>query len=341
MFITISSCGVKQYIPEDELLYTGSEIKLESEAKIKERKRLKEELENLFYPEPNSKCLGMRLGLWAHYKAQKEKPGFINRFINKKIGEKPVYLSDVNIPQTEELINNRLENRGFFRNEVVSSEDRSEKTASVNYTATVRQPYTLKTYQLDTYDSVPGYEKELFNEIKSNLNETFIKEGVRYDLALSKAERERIDKHLKLDGYYNFNADFLIFEVDTNRYYNKGFDLFLRLKREVTEKSKIPYNINSVNVFPNYSIDTDSIQKDTVSLEGMNFIQQTTFFKPKRLASYILLKKGERYDPKASQLTSNRLSTIGTYKFVNIRYDEIDTQASNDGMGMLDAYIYL
>lgn len=337
----ISSCGVKQYIPEDELLYTGSELKLDSETKIKDRKRLKEELENLFYPEPNSKFLGMRLGLWAHYKAQKEKPGFINRFINKKIGEEPVYLSDVNIPQTEELINNRLENRGFFRNEVVSSENRDEKTASVKYTATVRQPYTLKTYQLDTFDSVPGYEKQLYEEIKSNLDETIIKPDARYDLALLKAERERIDKHLKLDGYYNFNADFLIFEVDTNRYDNKGFDLFLRLKREVPEKSKIPYNVNSVNVFPNYSIETDSIAKDTVSLDGINFIQETTFFKPKRLAPYILIKKGERYDPKASQLTSNRLSSIGTYKFVNIRYDEIDTQASDDGMGMLDANIYL
>src|SRR5690606_37452270 len=211
MFITISSCGVKQYIPEDELLYTGSEIKLESEAKIKERKRLKEELENLFYPEPNSKCLGMRLGLWAHYKAQKEKPGFINRFLNKKIGEEAVYLSDVNIPQTEELINNRLENRGFFRNEVVSAEDTDEKTANVDYTASVREPYTLKTYQLDVSDTIPGYEKELYDQIKSKLSETVIKEGARYDLAVLKLERERIDKHLKLGGYYNFNADFLIF----------------------------------------------------------------------------------------------------------------------------------
>src|SRR5690606_11908979 len=194
-FLMISSCGVKQYIPEDELLYTGSEIKLESETKIKERKQLKEELENLFYPEPNSKFLGIRFGLWAHYKAQKEKPGFINRFLNKKLGQEPVYLSDINIPQTEELINNRLENRGFFRNGVVSSEDRGEKTASVNYTATVRQPYTLKTYQLDSFDSVPGYEKELYDEINSNLDKTVIKPDARYDLALLKAERERIDKH--------------------------------------------------------------------------------------------------------------------------------------------------
>src|SRR5690606_30201470 len=90
-----------------------------------------------------------------------------------------------------------------------------------------------------------------------------------------------------------------------------------------------------------YSVDTDSIVKDTVSLEGINFIQDTTFFKPKRLAPYILLKEGERYDPKASQLTSNRLSSIGTYKFVNIRYKEINTEASNDSIGMLDAYIHL
>ncbi|MDO1498982.1 hypothetical protein Q2T40_01055 [Winogradskyella maritima] len=69
-----------------------------------------------------------------------------------------------------------------------------------------------------------------------------------------KFERERIDNDLKTKGYYNFNPDFLIFEADTNRYNNRKFDLFLRLKSQVPERSVIPYQIDSITVYPNYTL---------------------------------------------------------------------------------------
>ncbi|UOB16119.1 translocation and assembly module lipoprotein TamL [Abyssalbus ytuae] len=332
---------MRKYIPEDELLYTGGHVKLNSDTLIKGKKKIKEELETLLRPKPNSKFLGMRLGLLAYYKTQQENPGFLYRFLNKKIGEEPVYLSDVEAPRTEELINNRLENRGFFRNEITSQETRREVTASVSYNVILKKPYVLEDYHLDSPDSVPAYEKVLQQKIDSSMTQTFLKKNMRYDLAMFKYERERIDETLKKDGYYNFNSDFLIFEVDTNQYANKKFDLFLRLKKNVPEKSKIPYKIRAVNVYPDYSVETDSIHTQATTLSEVNFFQDEEFFKPKRLLPYLLIKPGQMYDPDKSRLTSNRLASIGTYKYVNIRYKEIDDKGSDDGMGELDANIYL
>src|SRR5690606_1576030 len=113
-FIGIQSCSVKKFIPEGEQLYTGGEVDMESDLKIPDKKEIESELNKVLKPEPNSKILGMRIGLWAHYKGSQENPGFINRLLNDKLGEEPVYFSQVNPERTEELIFNRLENRGFF-----------------------------------------------------------------------------------------------------------------------------------------------------------------------------------------------------------------------------------
>src|SRR5690606_28957521 len=80
------------------------------------------ELEDVIRPKPNSK-----LGVYFHYKVQREKPGFINRFFNKRMGEEPVYESHINPQHTKDVINNRLENNGFFMNTISSEIVRNEK----------------------------------------------------------------------------------------------------------------------------------------------------------------------------------------------------------------------
>lgn len=336
LITVIQACSVEKFIPEDELLYTGAEITIESDTVIKEKPQLKDELINVIRPQPNTKVLGMRPGLYFHYKAQKENPGFINKFLNKKLGEEPVYLSDVDLNNTEDLLLNRLENRGFFYSRVSSEAEKKEKskTASVNYELNVPEPYTMETYQLDT-DSLLVYR-----DIKDYMDQSVLEEGMRFDLPLLKGERERIDLHLKKEGYYNFNPGFLIFEADTNQYDNKKFDLFLRLKKDVPSKSIIPYKISNVNVYPNYNIEEDSLGQNYKRYEDKNYLQEELFFKPKYLDPYILIETGDYYDPVKSRNTSRRLGTIGVYKFVNIRYDEVDTLAT-DSLGLLEANIFL
>ena len=113
--LVLQSCAVKKYIPEDEVLYTGATVEIKSDSIIKNESQLKSVLEEALLPKPNKKFLGMRVGLHYYYKMQKENPGFINRFFYKRFGEqKPVYKSDVKPYEVEEILLNRMENRGFF-----------------------------------------------------------------------------------------------------------------------------------------------------------------------------------------------------------------------------------
>ncbi len=119
--LVLQACNVKRFIPEGELLYTGAELEISSDTLVEDIDDVQTEIENLIRPEPNSKILGSRLGLLVYYKSQREKPGFINKFLNKRIGEEPVYESDINTVRTQDLIINRLENRGFFFSNVGSA----------------------------------------------------------------------------------------------------------------------------------------------------------------------------------------------------------------------------
>ncbi|MCK0192078.1 BamA/TamA family outer membrane protein [Arenibacter sp. F20364] len=333
--VSIYSCSVGKYIPEGETLYTGSDVDISFQDEVKNPKKVTQELHTLLAPEPNSQFLGMRTGLYFHYKAQKKRPGFINRWLNKKIGEEPVYLSDVNPQRIEQLMLNRLDNRGFFYSKVTSMIDSTQKYASIKYTLTLPKPYTLEKFELEK-DSL-----SIYSEIEKALEETEIKLGDRFDLELMKFERERIDHQLKQRGYYNFNPDFLIFEADTNRYDNKKFDLFLRLKRNLPKKTIKAYTIDSVSVYANFSIDTDKeYQSKVTEINGINFFQEKEFFKPKKLEPYILFGKGQKYNSEAARRTSNRLSALGVYKYVNIRFNELDSTVA-DSTASLSADILL
>ncbi|TQD39021.1 translocation and assembly module lipoprotein TamL [Haloflavibacter putidus] len=337
--LILSACSVKKYIPEEKTLYTGGTIAFNDTIEIKNRNGLRTMLQGLLKPKPNAKFLGMRPKLYFYYKGQKEKSGFINKFLAKKLGQEPVYFEDVDINSTEDLILNRLNNNGFFGSRVTSEikKDSAAQTTTVDYTVKTAKPYRIEKYvvERDTLDSLA-----LYNKIENSLADTHLQKNMRFNLDAMKAERVRIDNYLKESGYYNFNGDFLIFEADTNRYDKRRFDLFLNLKSKVPSKSLVPYVIDEVNVYPNYSVEEKKDFKDTTIVDSIKFVQDQVYFKPKRLAPYLLIKPGDKYNPTKSKYTSRRLSNIGTYKFVNIEYVEKDSVTKN-GQRRLDANIYL
>lgn len=338
-FLMLSSCSVKKYLPEDKTLYTGAEIDFDIK-KERSTKKLENILESAISRNTNTKFLGMRPGLYFHFKASREKPGFINKFLNKQFGEDPYYFENIDVGVAEDILYNRLENSGYFGSRVTSEivKDSADQSTSVNYSIALSKPYELASYQLNkTFNDT----LQIYKEIQSSLEYTNIEKNNLFNFNQLKSERERIDEYLKERGYYNFNSDFLIFEADTNVYDNRKFNLYLRLKTQVPEKSLVPYVVDEVNIHPNRTLSSDVKVKDTVYYEGFNFIQDSVFFKPKRLKPYVLIKLGETYNPKLSRYTSRRLSSIRTYKFVNIDYQEKDTVTDEEGRRHLKADLFL
>jgi len=323
----VSACSVTKYIPEDKYLSTESDIEINNNKNNLDDK-LESDLKTVLKPTPNSRFLGGYPGLYYFFRNKKKLLRFINKRIYNRIGEKPVYYSEGTTAEVEALILNRLENRGYFHSTVESNVefDDHNKEAKATYKVQLATAYRLNTL---TIDSLPS---PLNEDVIKLMDGTFLKDESRFDLNRFKAERQRIKAGLIRQGYYNFNEGFLIFEADTNQYDTKQFDLVLKLKDGVPRESTVPYTIDEIVVYPNQVArlgreDPTKQTQDTVVIEGVEYVGLSEIFRPDRIAPFITMGTGKRFDGSLAKATSRRLSTIGAFRFVNIQHEVLGTDS--------------
>lgn len=336
ILILVSSCSVIKFIPEGKFLSTKGEVVLKNKEASNNSAELSNQLSAILRPIPNKRLLGGYPGVYFYFKNQNKKPGFFNRFMYKKFGEEPVFSNEVKPNSIRELLLNRLQNKGYFYCNVnIDIENKDKKKESkVVYTVRLEKPYTMARLQLD---SMP---EPLYSDIKISMNESLLKIGQRFDLALLNAERNRIDAFLKTKGYYNFNGGFLIFNADTNQYNDRQFALYLGLKKDVLYKSTIPYKVAEINIYPSVGIVSDSFENHISTIDGIKYIHDEDFFRSDRLAPFITLTPRQHYNTMTSRATARRLLTIGIYRFINIQYEMLEGNSIGSD-GKLQARIEL
>lgn len=338
VLIFMGGCNGLKHVPEGKRLYTGAQVKVKAPDKAIGVSDLRSAANDALFPKPNSKILGMRLGLWSYYKVNVDSSaGFYARFIYDKFGEDPVYLEDVDPPEIEKLIQNRAVNHGFFYPRTNYSVTENEKTAEVDYQLDVGKPFLLETYQFQR-DSL-RIDSLIHRSVAKKTS--LLPKGSRFDLEVFKDERKRIDSYLKEKGYFQFNSDYLIFTSDTNQYKAERFDLYLDVKDKVPYQHQLPYLVKEVYVYPDYSLETNLDQPyDTVTVKGLHFMQSKLRFKPELLRKYIIVEPDQLYDKDNSTITTRRLTGLPPYQFASIRYHTIDS-LRNDSLGFLEARIML
>lgn len=339
-FLVLTGCNVQRFVPENQKLFNGSSLRLKKAGyHVDGRTDLKNELEALLTPAPNQKILGARVKLWAYFKSHT--PG-TKKFVQKygeKYGEKPVYYSQVDTARTKALIQNRLENRGYYSSKIKVNIHEHKNTVGVNYEVDLSQPYRLQSY------SYLGDTSDLSKKIeKVKTRRKHIKPGWRYDLDDLKKEREKITDYLKTVGYYEFRSDYLVFKIDTNQNGLHLFNLFLMVKADSPKEGIACYRIKSITVYSDYSILNNGQKIDTTQTvqDSIFFVEGEKKFKPKFLSQYIQIRPGHVYSQRLSDITTSRLSAIGTFQYINIRYHHTDsTKADTSELRGLDAEIFL
>src|SRR5688500_17312099 len=93
--LLLSGCTAMKHIPDNQVLYTGADLKLVPTGRVRAKKRIKELMDQNVSPKPNGSILGMRPGLWFYYVAGNPKKKGLRSFIKNKLGQAPVYMKDV------------------------------------------------------------------------------------------------------------------------------------------------------------------------------------------------------------------------------------------------------
>lgn len=327
-------CSNTKYLPEGDFLYTGSSVKVkDSVLKKKERKALENEAEDLLVPKPNKQILGLRPKLWIYNLAgQPKKAKGIRYWLRTKVGEAPVLFSKVDLDYNAAILRNFTENKGYFKTRVSADSTAKNKRATAEYTILPKRQYKIKSVQFPTDSS------DLGKSIARTSRRTLLKEGNPYDLDIIKAERERIDARLKEKGYYFFNPDYILAQVDSTKG-DHEVTIKLKIKDETPDKATIAYKINKIVVYPNFSILKDSVtykDEDIVQYKDFTIIDSAHTFKPRVFDRALYFKKGDFYNRKNHNLSLNRFVNLGTFNFVKNEF-----RVSDSLKNTLDAYYFL
>ncbi len=327
------SCSETKSLEEGQYLYNGASIKINAVPPISRSKTraLKTELTGLLRPNPNGTFLGIRVKLLLYNMAGKPKGKGLRYLIREKLGEPPVIATFTSMEKNRAVLQNRLENRGYFKDTVILDTAYKGRKLGAVYTADIGKQYTIRNI------SFPSSPDSLSQEINSMADKSLLKKGDPYNLDVIKNERTRIDANLKQKGYYYFRPDDLLIRADST-VGDHQVDMNLIIKKSTPAEAYNIYRINEVVVFADYNVhvDTSINVADLPKFQGYTIIDSEKLFKPQIFSRALVFKSGDIYNRRDHDLSLNRLISLGVFKFVKIRFDETDTAQRK-----LNAFYYL
>src|ERR1700688_4828002 len=140
------SCSETKSLEEGQYLYNGASIKINAAPPISRSKSgaLKTELKGLLRPKPNGTFLGIRVKLLLYNLAGTPKGKGLRYLIREKLGEPPVLASYSSMEKNRTVLQNRLENRGYFKDTVILDTIYKGRKLSAVYTADIGKQYIIR-----------------------------------------------------------------------------------------------------------------------------------------------------------------------------------------------------
>lgn len=335
LLIGLASCHESKHLTANQTLYAANKTRVESSAGMtkKEQNKWAEDMEAYLRPKLNSKTLGMRIRLAIYNMVgPTNKTKGLKHWLKYKAGEPPVLVSPQILKNNADVLQSHLENKGFFHDTVIVTTFVKDKHLTATYTAQVGPRYTIQNI------NYPDDSDEVSNRIDTLQRFSLLKKGAFYDLETIKDERIRIDSRLKNRGFYYFNPDYLVVDLDT-AVGNHQVDMFMRLKEEMPDPARGVYRINKVTVYANYANRSDTIARNAyVTPEGYRVIDSAKYLRPSVFSRTLVIKPGDIYRENDHNTSLSRLVSLGVFQFVKPRFEPASTVDTNN---KLDLYYYL
>ena len=332
----ISSCGVQKYLPKGEQLYRGATIQLIKEGKITASSHaLKKQLRLAAKPNANKFALGKPYKVWWWYTiGQPKHPKGIRTFIRNKLGEPPVFSSRVNVNVTAKNMQDFLSNLSYFHATVKGDTTNKGYLTTARYTAHVFPPYKIKNITWINEGS------DLVKLLQEKQQGGILKPGNGYRLSDIQAEKDRLDLYVKRRGYFYFSPAYIMAYADST-VGNNQVDIIFSIKENIPENATHAYSINSIVVFPNYTLllpPPDTSKKGMQYVDGLLIRDTVHKFKTELFKDAITYRPGKIYSSVDQNTTLNRLINLGVFKFAKNRYEQTFDTAGNSA---LNVFYYL
>ena len=349
--IAAISCGVTSSLTDGEYLLSKVEVKADKSVPRSERITFEED--RYIRQLPNKRILGFYFHVWVYQNANHAKNERINNFM-RKIGEPPVLVDTALTNRSVQNLQTYLHTRGYFCSSVGCQID----------TTTLRPhrakiTYTIKQGPATRIDSVSYNFRDtsLRRIILADTASSLIARGDIFDESVLEAERSRIATMLNNNGYYDFTANSISYEVDT---LGKGLNASVCMvvspllvgynarNEQIWENHHI-YRIRNIDVYPTYdpmfrstSGFAPDAMVDTTDFKGLNVIRDLNA--PSQLRSIVLrrnimLYPDQIYNAQRVWSTHKELVSLGFFRSTKIAFNPV-ADGTEQGDRYIDCNIY-
>ena len=257
-------------------------------------------MEGYIRQHPNSKWFSLfkaPLGIYCLSGTDSTKR--INRFI-RKLGEKPVLYSEDIARKSQNDILSAVQNLGFLNASVDLIQQQKGHNTRLIYYITPGTRYTVRNLEKQIQDTA------IDSLLSTSDNESYLSEGMDFDLNVLQSERSRINSLLQNRGYYRFNNEYIHYEADTT-VGNQQVDLLMQLRPyRVVNNDTIPHNVFRIGEV-SFPVDENAGTRLKI--------------RPKVLYGANELKTGDLYSEDKVQKTYSRLMRLGSVMGANIRFE--------------------
>lgn len=327
------ACSSTKNLPPGDALYTGAKVSFKDDLiSRKKKKALNKQLISLTRPKPNQKVLGIPFKLYMYNSFAKAKKG-PGKWIRERFGQPPVLLSKLNLTHNVQVLQSHLVNKGYFNAQVEGDTTVKRKKATAMYAVQTGNQYHVQQVQFKGDSSI------LHNSVRETMPKSILKANDPFDLDVITAERQRIDNHLKENGFYFFNPEYLLVKADTTVGNNK-VDLFVTVKPTIPTQAEKVYRINDVFIFTGFNLEAgqmDTSKTGATFFKGYYVIDRRKIFKPKLFQQSMTFNSGDVYNRTDHNASISRLINMNIFKFVKNRFEVVP---DNDS-AKLNAYYYL
>lgn len=304
----------------------------------------KEEIKAALAYSPNGAIMGssyythpfpVRLWIYNKYVNSTSKFG---RWMMNHFAATPVYVSSVNPKVRSTVAHNTLRNYGYFRNKVTydTIPMTNPKKAKISYHVTLGP-----VFHLDTIKYLPFYP-QADSIIQATMGQSLLKQGTPFSVQNLDAERRRLQKEFRNNGYFYYRPEYISFRADTVMIPQK-VQIQVRPLPETPNQAEHPYYIGNtrINIYKYNKFQLT----DSVTFRGQTYAYSNTENKPplrlRAILPNLFLKKGDLYQQNNQDVTQQKLADMDIFSSMRVSFVPRDTTLTNDTLdvvisGMLD-----
>ena len=304
----------------------------------------KEEIKAALAYSPNGAIMGssyythpfpVRLWIYNKYVNSTSKFG---RWMMNHFAATPVYVSSVNPKVRSTVAHNTLRNYGYFRNKVTydTIPMTNPKKAKISYHVTPGP-----VFHLDTIKYLPFYP-QADSIIQATMGQSLLKQGTPFSVQNLDAERRRLQKEFRNNGYFYYRPEYISFRADTVMIPQK-VQIQVRPLPETPNQAEHPYYIGNtrINIYKYNKFQLT----DSVTFRGQTYAYSNTENKPplrlRAIMPNLFLKKGDLYQQNNQDVTQQKLADMDIFSSMRVSFVPRDTALTNDTLdvvisGMLD-----